>query len=148
MAVKSNIDAFVRRTQKVAASIPAAERAGVDAAAKVAKTSILAAARAAGGKPSDYWVRVDTKGGTSRPQAVVQLRGGPAYWKERGTKAHKIAPKNKRAIMTPRGPRASAKVKGRKARPFWHQGVEASHAPAGKAHAEAVGAALRNGFAG
>lgn len=148
MAVTSNIDGFVRRTQKVAASIPAAERAGVDAAAKVAKASILAAARAAGGKRTDYWVRVDTRGGSARPQAVVQLRGGPAYWKERGTKAHKIEPKSRRAISTPQGPRASARVKGRQARPFWHQGVEASHAPAGKAHAEAVGTVLRRGFAG
>lgn len=148
MAVTSNIDGFVRRTQKVAASIPAAERAGVNAAAQVAKVSILAAARAVGGKPTDYWVRVDSRGGGPRPQALVQLRGGPAYWKERGTKAHKIEPKNRRAIKTPRGPRASAKVKGRTARPFWHQGVAASHAPAGKAHADAVGSVLRKGFSG
>jgi hypothetical protein len=147
MAVTTNVAGFVRRTQKMAASIPVAERAGIEAAAKVAKTSILAAARARGGRPTDNWVKIVPHAGTT-PQALVELRGGPAYWKERGTKAHRIAPKTKRAVMTPAGPRASAKVRGRTARPFWHLGVEASRVPATKAHAEAVGAVIRQGFGG
>ncbi len=148
MAVKSNIDGFVRRTQKAAAAIPLAERAGVQAAAATAKRTILATARARGAKATDYWISVDQRGGNQGPQALVQLRGGPAYWAERGTKAHDVKPKRKKAIMTPRGPRASAHVRGRKAKPFWQQGVNAASSPAGKAHAEAVSSALRKGFSG
>lgn len=148
MAVKSNVDSFVKRTRAVAASMPAAERAGVQAAAAAAQKSILAAARTRGVHARERWVSIEQRGGTQRPQALLQLRGAKAYWAERGTRAHDITPKRKKAILTPQGPRASAHVTGAKARPFWNQGVAAAEAPASRASAEAVAAAIRQGFSG
>lgn len=148
MAVKSNVDSFVKKTRAMAGSIPAAERAGVQAAAAAAQRSILSAARGRGVNARERWVSIEQRGGTQRPQALLQLRGAKAYWAERGTKAHSITPKRKKAILTPQGPRASAYVRGAKARPFWKQGVAAAEGPASRAGAEAVATAIRRGVSG
>lgn len=146
MAVKSNADSFVRKTRAFAASFPAAERTGIQAAAAAAKKSILATAGARGVHAQDRWVSVEQRGGTQRPSALLQLRGARAYWAQKGTKAHTIEPKRKKAIMTPQGPRASARVRGAKAKPFWRQGVQAAEGPAAQANAQAVQAAIRKSF--
>lgn len=148
MAVKSNVDTFVRKLSAVSAAIPAAERAGVQAAAMVAKASILTSARSRRAKPRSRWVSVDQRGTTQNPAALLQLRGARAYWAERGTKAHDITPRRKKAILTPAGPRASAHVRGVKAKHFWAPGVQSAAKPAAAAHDDALRAALRQGFRG
>lgn len=137
--VKSNAATFAAKMSKAAGSIPAAERDGVAAAARAARASIMNAATEAGAKPKGSWVGYRVVG----TSAVVDLRGARAYWAERGTKAHDIKPKRKKAITTPQGPRASAHVRGVTAKHFWAPGAAAARTTAPKAHGEAVVAALR-----
>jgi hypothetical protein len=148
MGVRANADGLLKRSQKLATALPVAERAGVNAAAAAAKRTIIAMARTRGVHARDGWVNVQERGGTRLPQAVVELRGSRAYWAEKGTKAHDIRPKRRKAIMTPAGPRASAHVRGAKARPFWREGVRASEKPAAAANANAIQAAMRSAFSG
>lgn len=137
--VKSNVAAFAAKMQSTAAVIPAAEKAGVLAAAIATPSSILAAASSAGAKPKSSWVGYRLVGSN----AIVDLRGARAYWAERGTKAHDIKPKRGKAILTPQGPRASAHVRGVRPKHFWAPGTAAARPVAAKAHQQAVVAALR-----
>lgn len=137
--VKTNVAAFAAKMQSTATAIPAAEKAGVLAAAIAARSSILAAASSAGAKPKPSWVGYKILGSN----AIVDLRGARAYWAERGTKAHDIKPKRGKAILTPQGPRAHAHVRGVHPKHFWAPGAAAARPVAARAHQQAVVAALR-----
>lgn len=142
MAKVPQLSAVVGKMRAAAAAIPAAERSGITAAGQAMQAAVVASARGRGWKPGGSWVKVTNRAG-SDPSALVELRGSRAYWAERGTKAHKVTPKRKKAILTPAGPRASASVRGARARPFWRAGVGAGQTVAVAAHQKVVGAALR-----
>lgn len=143
MGVRSNVDGFTSSMQRRAAAIPGAEQAAVRAAGAAAKSAVIAAARGRGVKPQASWVSVTYAGSAGHSTALVELRGSRAYWAERGTKAHSLKPRNKKAIVTPFGPRASARVRGVKARPFWKTGTVQARPAIAKAHSDVLIAALR-----
>lgn len=142
MAVTSNVNKFVARTQAFGANMAAAEKAGLHAAAGATKKAVLTSARAHGWKPTGGWVGIKVL-----PSArQVELRGARAYWAERGTKPHSIEPKTKQAVLTPMGPRKNIQHPGAKARPFWAQGVAAATVIVPKAMANGVRGALLKTF--
>lgn len=146
MSVTTNASQFAARMNKAAAAIPAANQAGVKAAGDAIKKSILATARSRGWKADDRWVQTSSRGGRNNPQTLVELRGARAYWAQRGTKTHDVHPKNRRAILTPQGPRANARVRGMRGRPFFYEGASAGRPAAVAASEKAVAGALRAGF--
>ena len=64
------------------------------------------------GKTRDSWLAMPTRHEDGRREARVSNDDDVAFWLNYGTEAHSIAPKDKRAVETPLGPRADAHVAG------------------------------------
>lgn len=148
MSVTTNAARFAQRMHRAGAAVQAANRDGVTAAGATMKGAILAAAANAGAKPDPGWVQTTPRGSSDHPQTVVALYGHRAYWAERGTRDHTVLPRRGQAVMTPRGPRASAHVRGMRARPFWAPGTATGARAVAATAQNAVWSALRRELGG
>lgn len=103
---------FAHRCQKMATTIPRAQRDAVFAAAMAAKESFIAAAAGAGLRPGVKLRGVGKSGaswgvgfsikGQQNPTALVAFRG-PVHLVNNPTKPHTIAPRRKGVRAVPRG---------------------------------------------
>ncbi len=128
MGHSSSFAELAGKLAKAGTLIAVAEREAVTQAALLTKRSVQAQLVAAGagsgrlrgvGKAgATIGVRYDLVGEGARVRMT-----GPAHLLERDTKAHDVTPRNRRAILTPDGPRARVHTKGTKGKYPFAKGV-------------------------